>query len=149
MFCLVLATDEQLYEQLFQFETSLQYPPCCLSVWRFPNCKMCLILSLGLNNRFGLKLKLQFSFMPNIKQYLHWISLTLHQKKFLRYMSERKKEFLVSHYRIGVPMILWHFFLNMFYIVWKIGLSRGINSVASINLWRHSYQIRLKFHFLL
>ena len=38
------------------FSLKLLYnPPYCLSVSNFSNCKMYLILSLGFNNRFGLK----------------------------------------------------------------------------------------------
>ena len=49
-----------------------------------------------LNNQFGLKVKFHqfFFFLLNIKRHIHWISLTLHQKKFLTYIyyACRKKQ---------------------------------------------------------
>ena len=66
----------------------------CLSVRSFTNCKMSLILLLGLDNRYLLKVKShQFSILHNIKHNLHWISLTLHQKKLFpnTYYAWKKK----------------------------------------------------------
>ena len=74
---------------------NLYNPSYCLSVWSFSNCKISLILSLGLNNRFGLKVKFhQFSFLLNIKRHLHCISLILHRRSLshIFIMSEKKKK---------------------------------------------------------
>ena len=84
----------------------------CLSVRSFTNCKMSLILLLGLDNRYLLKVKShQFSILHNIKHNLHWISLTLHQKKLFpnTYYAWKKKQNSDQPLKIWSRIILWHF----------------------------------------
>ena len=92
---------------------NLYNPPYCLSVWSFSNCKMTLILSLGLHDRFGLKVEFyQFPFLLNCKRHPQWISLKLHQKKFLTYIYDVWKEnrIQISRCRIRVKWFCGTFF---------------------------------------
>ena len=101
---------------------NLYNPSYCLSVWSFSNCKISLILSLGLNNRFGLKVKFhQFSFLLNIKRHLHCISLILHQEKFITYIyyvwkKKKKNRILISCYKIWVNDFVALFWFTLYYV---------------------------------
>ena len=96
----------------------LYNPPYYLSVWSFSKCKMVLI-SLALYNLFSLKIEFhQFPFLLDCKGHLQWISLKLHQKKFLTYIFDvRKKltEFRLTFAELNFVTLFWdtRYFLKL------------------------------------
>lgn len=85
-------------------------PTYCLSAWSFSNCKITLISSLSLHDRFNPKVIFhQFPFLLECKRHLHWIclNLKLHQKKFPTHILKKGTEFN----QIILLHIFWHIFV--------------------------------------
>ena len=93
-------------------------PTYCLSAWSFSNCKMTLISSLSLHDRFNPKVIFhQFPFLLEYKRHLHWICLKLHQKKLPTHILKKGTEFN--------QIILHHIFVTQDIIAEQFSVKQG------------------------